>query len=267
MESDDQNEYQLTNDAMRLVCQHVEDAEDQAALTRLSRAWRHALKTTNQEFWRQEWDIFQAEHSQKDWFTTEVLDYSERRESRLSEFLNNARNLVGKDEKEHLSFRQRIFENQVVMENPTYVDLLLTNRQHQLNAMTTEERGKFFKKLNAERPHLRTTLKNLAAIPGAVILGVLGLALVPPGLVVQSIKMGVTGIPERRMGGCGENAGVGICRAVEDYWPLAPAGLSFFASYSLLNMFANDASKVPGQLRTLYKTTAAYLKKEDDKSQ
>lgn len=258
-----QDEITLTGDEMRLLCSHLEDPEDHAALSRLSQAWRHALQQQNDDFWRGEWEAFVTEHGDKEWFTKEVLDYDERKESRLSGFLNASRGLVGKDAKEHLSFRQRWFENQVPMENPTYVDLLLTNRQRQLNAMTSEQRREFFSKLNQERPSCRQALKDLAAIPGAVVLAGLGLVLAPPGLLGQGVKMLITGKPpSRRGGGCGENAGVGIAQALEDYWPLAPAALSLFGSFSLLTMFARDVGETPRQIRQLYRTTAEYLKKD-----
>jgi hypothetical protein len=256
------DEIPLTGDAMRVLFSCVEDKNDQAALTRLSKAWRHALCEQNKGYWRKEWEAFEEEYKENPWFTREVLDY-EQRESRLSGLLNAGRELVGKDAKSHLSFRQRFFEDQTPLANPTYVDLLLANRQRQLKAMSEEKRKAFFQKVNATRPTLRQVLSNLAAIPGAVLLAGVGLALAPPGLVVQGAKIAIQGMPQRGGGGCGENVGVGLGQAFEDFWPLAPAALSLYGSFSLLTMFAKDAKNTLIHLRELYELTAKYMKKEE----
>ena len=253
----------LNVDMMRHICSFLENDEELASVARVGGAWRHALKNANQDFWKKEWDRFVAEHGTKPWFTTDVYDYPPEIQSNLSGLLNGARKFIGKDEKDHKSFRQRIYSKQILVKNPTYVELLLVNRQHQLKAMSDEERSQFFQKLNEERPSLRTGLKDLAAIPGSAALAVIGVCLLPPGLIVQGVKMIFTGIPKRSGGGgCGENAGVGIAQAAAEYWPIVPTALCFYQSYSLIMMFGQDTRESARQLKVLYDLTKNYIKDE-----
>lgn len=179
-EPEEPEDVKLVSDVMREINSFLTDKNDTVALSQVSDDWDRALKDNTDQIWKEEWELFKKKNKNKSWFTETVYTVPFKH-SNFSRMFNKFRRMSRKENKEHQSFRQRIFDQLEVVENPGPIELLITNAQRKADTMSKEE----FDKVMINRPSLRMIVAKIGCLTAAPILGALGLAMVPLSIVTE----------------------------------------------------------------------------------
>lgn len=261
-----ENQVALVSDVVRLINDEL-SRDDQLAVARVCEAWRRAVKENTNDIWAAEWEEFKKRHMYAPWFTEKVYNI-DFKDSRASWVLNSARSLVGKDAKQHQSFRDRVTREQLrEIENPSPIDLLVTNARRRANAMSEAE----WEKVMLHRPYARILAAKIGCLAVAPVLAALGVALLPIGLVGVGIKRGVEVITTgsvKHTSGQSTTPGTGIGAAIEDFWPAIPSALCFIGAAQALNLVIREPNF--RQLPKLYQDVQAHyakLKADEEEKQ
>lgn len=246
----DQQEVELVSDVMREINHFLTERDDTLALSQVNEAWRHALKDNTSAIWKQEWETFERENRDEKWFTRTVYTVPFK-DSKFSDLINSARKHFGKDEKEHQSFRQRMAGIKLEkVETPSHLELLITNGQRKMAAMSKEELAEIMK----DRPKARVVLAKIGCIVAAPVLGVIGLI----GMPLTAIGVGsFLALSKGKRGGGGPTgAGAGVALVMLFGFPTVIPWMG--AYYSLEFVVSRDNLR---NIPQLYKSLKEHYEK------